>query len=49
MLSASALARSVLPTPEGPTNINEPMGLVGSESPARARRIALETALTASS
>ena len=49
MVSASAFARSVLPTPVGPTNIKEPMGLSGSLSPARARRIALETAETASS
>ena len=47
--SASALASSVLPTPVGPRNRNEPIGLRGSDSPARLRRIALETAFTASS
>ena len=47
--SASALARSVLPTPVGPTNMNEPIGLLGSLSPALALRIARATAETASS
>ena len=47
--SASARASSVLPTPVGPRNMNEPIGRFGSESPARLRRIALATAVTASS
>ena len=47
--SASARASSVLPTPVGPRKRNEPIGRWGSESPARERRIALETAVTASS
>ena len=47
--SASALVSSVLPTPVGPRNRNEPIGRFGSCRPARARRIALETATTASS
>ena len=46
---ASALDSSVLPTPDGPAKMNEPDGRLGSFSPARVRRIALETALTASS
>ena len=37
--SASALVSSVLPTPVGPRNRNEPSGRFGSCSPARARRI----------
>ena len=41
MNSASALASSVLPTPVGPRKMNEPMGRLGSLSPARARRTAL--------
>ncbi|MNV57662.1 hypothetical protein D3C71_1500050 [compost metagenome] len=45
---ASALQSSVLPTPVGPRNRNEPIGRFGSDSPARLRRIALDTALTAS-
>ena len=32
-------ASSVLPTPEGPRKINEPVGRFGSLMPARARRI----------
>ena len=47
--SASDLARCVLPTPVGPIKRKEPSGRSGSPSPTRARRIALETALTASS
>ena len=47
--SASALASSVLPTPVGPRNRNEPVGRSGSEMPARARRTASDTARTASS
>ena len=42
MNSASALASSVLPTPVGPMKMKEPMGRLGSLSPARARRTALE-------
>ena len=45
--SAKALANSVLPTPVGPKKIKEPMGRLGSEMPARDRRMALATALTA--
>ena len=47
--SASARASSVLPTPVGPRNRNEPIGRRGSLSPARARRTASDTAWTASS
>ena len=47
--SASALDSSVLPTPDGPAKMNEPDGRFGSFRPARVRRIAFETALTASS
>jgi hypothetical protein len=36
MNSASALHSSVLPTPVGPRNRNEPLGRFGSESPPRA-------------
>ena len=46
--SASALASSVLPTPVGPRNRNEPVGRFGSLMPARERRTASATALTAS-
>ena len=46
--SASDLASSVLPTPVGPRNRNEPIGRFGSEMPALERRTASETALTAS-
>jgi hypothetical protein len=45
--SASALVSSVLPTPVGPKNMNEPIGRFGSCRPARARRTAVETARTA--
>ena len=41
--SASVRASSVLPTPDGPRNTNEPVGRFGSFRPARERRIALET------
>src|SRR3954464_15921592 len=34
--SASAFVSSVLPTPVGPRNMNEPIGRCGSCSPARA-------------
>ena len=46
---ASALVSSVLPTPVGPRNRNEPMGRLGSFNPARARRTASDTASRASS
>src|ERR1700710_302392 len=46
---ASALDSSVLPTPDGPAKMNEPDGRLGSFSPARVRRIAFDTARTASS
>ena len=46
---ASALVNSVLPTPVGPKNKNEPLGRFGSDKPARERRTALDTATTASS
>jgi hypothetical protein len=45
--SASARASSVLPTPVGPRKMKLPSGRFGSWSPARARRIAFETAVTA--
>ena len=45
--SASDLASSVLPTPVGPRNRNDPVGRSGSEMPARERRTASETAPTA--
>ena len=41
---ASALVSSVLPTPVGPRNMNEPIGRLGSCRPARARRTAVDTA-----
>ena len=47
--SASAFESSVLPTPVGPKNRNEPIGLLGSLSPTLPLRIALATAVTASS
>src|SRR3712207_7246570 len=46
--SASALASSVLPTPVGPRNRNDPVGRFGSATPERARRTASDTARTAS-
>ena len=49
MNSASARASSVLPTPVGPRNRNEPIGRSGSCRPARERRSAVATASTASS
>ena len=49
MVSASALHSSVLPTPVGPRNRNEPIGRFGSFRPTRLRRMALATAVTASS
>src|SRR6202022_2315509 len=36
---ASALESSVLPTPEGPRKMNEPVGRFGSLRPARVRRV----------
>ena len=47
--SASDFASSVLPTPVGPKNINEPIGLRGSPIPALDLIIASETFSTASS
>ena len=49
MASASALLNSVLPTPVGPKNRKEPMGRLGSFKPTRPLRMALDTAVTASS
>ena len=46
---ASAFASSVLPTPVGPRNRKLPIGFVGSLSPARVRRMAFATVVTASS
>src|SRR3954471_8102315 len=40
---ASALHNSVLPTPVGPRNRNDPFGRFGSDRPARERRIAAAT------
>ncbi len=42
--SATARASSVLPTPVGPRNRNEPIGRFGSLKPERLRRIAFATA-----
>ena len=49
MASARALESSVFPTPVGPRNKKEPMGRPGSFRPTRPRRMALDTAVTASS
>ena len=46
--AAKVRANSVLPTPVGPRNMNEPIGRFGSCNPARARLTAVETARTAS-
>ncbi|MPN15869.1 hypothetical protein SDC9_163205 [bioreactor metagenome] len=46
---AKVFASSVLPTPVGPKNINEPIGRFGSFIPALALITALDTAVTASS
>src|SRR5450759_4694773 len=46
---ANARATSVLPTPVGPENMNEPIGRFGSLRPARLRRIERDSALIASS
>src|SRR5207237_977545 len=48
-VSANARASSVLPTPVGPRNRNDPIGRFGSFSPERARTTASATAWTASS
>ena len=45
MNSASARASSVLPTPVGPRKRKVPIGRSGSDSPARERRSASETAV----
>ena len=45
--SAKALVSSVLPTPVGPRNKKDPKGRPSSFNPARARRTALATAVTA--
>ena len=47
--SASARAVSVFPTPVGPRKINDPIGRRGSLNPARERRIALATTVSAAS
>ena len=47
--AAKALANSVFPTPVVPMKIKEPMGLLGSCSPARLRRMASDNAVIASS
>ena len=47
--SASAFDNSVFPTPVGPKNKNEPIGLFGSFNPTLPLRTALATAFTASS
>ena len=46
---ANAFVNSVLPTPVGPENIKLAIGRFGLFNPTRARRIARETATTASS
>ena len=46
---ARVLASSVLPTPVGPRNINDPIGFFSSLSPALALITAFATAVTASS
>ena len=45
--SANDFASSVLPTPVGPKNMNEPVGRFGSATPARERRTASDTERTA--
>ena len=47
--SDNAFDNSVLPTPVGPRNKNEPIGRFGSFSPTRPLRTAFATAVTASS
>ena len=46
---ARDLASSVLPTPVGPRKRKDPVGRFGSEMPARERRTASDTVLTARS
>src|SRR5437870_953383 len=46
---ASPRASSVLPTPVGPEKMNDPIGRLGSLSPARLRRMAREITAIASS
>ena len=43
----NSLAKCVLPTPVGPKNKNVPIGLLGSFSPTRLRRIAFTRVSTA--
>ena len=47
--SASRRATSVLPTPEGPRKMKEPIGRFGLLTPRRERRIAFETPMIAAS
>ena len=47
--SANVFDNSVLPTPVGPTNRKDPIGRCADFRPARLRRIAFATFLTASS
>src|ERR1035438_632625 len=47
--SANARANSVLPTPVGPRKMNDPIGRLLSDKPARLRRTALDTRANASS
>ena len=47
--SARTFESSVFPTPVGPRNMNEPMGRFGSPRPVLPRRMARDTASTASS
>ncbi len=47
--SANARAVSVLPTPVGPRKIKLPIGRRGSDKPARERRIAFATTVSAAS
>ena len=44
---ARVLDSSVLPTPDGPAKMNEPPGRLGSFSPARVRRMARDSDVTA--
>ena len=48
MNCASALAKSVFPTPVGPAKMKQPVGRFGSLSPERLRRTALAMLLIAS-
>ena len=47
--SASALAKRVFPTPVGPAKTKQPIGRLGSLSPERLRRTALDMLLIAAS